>query len=563
MEKVFEIYIRTTPERLWEAIVDPEIRAKYNFGAAMVVAGAEARRALRDDRPKAGGHPRRGRDPRGRPAPPLVHTMAGVLQRRGEGRGDVSRVTWEIEPVGDSCRLTAHPRPAPRGRQRPALRRVAHGPVGPQDVARVGRAAHHAGIAHVGLRATDPARPGWCARRPGSGPRAGSGTAMCSSLRRRTPTEGRVVMADSEVLRAPHVLEYPYVRSMGPVHRRLPHRAARRADPRGHRAPPGGHGDRAPDRVRPRSPPRTSASWSRWASPAWSTTWSWASTPKKDQPLDRPFAWALVQLDGRRHGHAPRRRRRLARRHVERHARHGAAGARRRSGWGACRTSSASSPRGRAVSDGTVTDGARRTRPRHHPRHADAPRLPVHRRPVPVALPPGHRPGQVHRPALPEVPQGLRPAARVVPDRRGRHHRPGRARATPGTVTTYCVVNVPFQGQSIEIPYICAQILLDGANIAFMGLIQEMPADRGPHGHAGRGGVGRPKDQLGPRPWRRSSTSGPTASPTPTTRPSRSTCERPAAARRRCDPSAWCRSPSRSRCGARTTATRSRCSCRW
>jgi len=38
-------------------------------------------------------------------------------------------------------------------------------------------------------------------------------------------------------------------------------------------------------------------------------------------------------------------------------------------------------------------------------------------------------------------------------------------------------VNVPFQGQSIEIPYICAQILLDGANIAFMGLIQEVPTD--------------------------------------------------------------------------------------
>src|SRR5215208_1521900 len=33
MEKVFEIYIRTTPERLWEAITDSEIRSKYNFGA--------------------------------------------------------------------------------------------------------------------------------------------------------------------------------------------------------------------------------------------------------------------------------------------------------------------------------------------------------------------------------------------------------------------------------------------------------------------------------------------------------------------------------------------------
>src|SRR5688500_9295664 len=33
MEKVFEIYIKTTPERLWEAITDPEMRSKYNFGA--------------------------------------------------------------------------------------------------------------------------------------------------------------------------------------------------------------------------------------------------------------------------------------------------------------------------------------------------------------------------------------------------------------------------------------------------------------------------------------------------------------------------------------------------
>src|SRR6202140_2775538 len=35
MEKVFEIYINTTPERLWQAITDPEIRSKYNFGAGV------------------------------------------------------------------------------------------------------------------------------------------------------------------------------------------------------------------------------------------------------------------------------------------------------------------------------------------------------------------------------------------------------------------------------------------------------------------------------------------------------------------------------------------------
>ncbi len=49
--------------------------------------------------------------------------------------------------------------------------------------------------------------------------------------------------------------------------------------------------------------------------------------------------------------------------------------------------------------------------------------------------------------------------------------------ANTGTVTTFCIVNVPFAGQSIEIPYTCAMILLDGADVSFMGLIQEIPAD--------------------------------------------------------------------------------------
>ena len=66
-----------------------------------------------------------------------------------------------------------------------------------------------------------------------------------------------------------------------------------------------------------------------------------------------------------------------------------------------------------------------------------------------------------------------------------------------GTVTTYCVVNVPFQGQSIEIPYICAQILLDGANLAFMGLIQEIPADQIRMGMRVEA-VWVPREELGP-----------------------------------------------------------------
>jgi uncharacterized protein len=40
-----------------------------------------------------------------------------------------------------------------------------------------------------------------------------------------------------------------------------------------------------------------------------------------------------------------------------------------------------------------------------------------------------------------------------------------------GTVTTFCVVNVPFLGQRIEPPYVAAYILLDGADIAFLHLV--------------------------------------------------------------------------------------------
>src|SRR6202171_866400 len=35
MEKIFEIYIKTTPDRLWRAITDTEMRRKYNFGAVV------------------------------------------------------------------------------------------------------------------------------------------------------------------------------------------------------------------------------------------------------------------------------------------------------------------------------------------------------------------------------------------------------------------------------------------------------------------------------------------------------------------------------------------------
>ncbi len=108
MEKVFEIYIKTTPESLWQAITDPEMRRKYTFGVEV----------KSDWKP---GSPYKGRagsetisptmtilegenlevDPPRRLVQSFRALWSDDVKREG-----TSRVTWEIEPIGDSCRLT-------------------------------------------------------------------------------------------------------------------------------------------------------------------------------------------------------------------------------------------------------------------------------------------------------------------------------------------------------------------------------------------------------------------------------------------------------------------------
>ena len=105
MEKVFEIYIRTTPERLWNAITDPEIRAKYNFGASVKSDWTPGSR-LELAAPKAAGLLGEGEVLEVDPPRRLVHTMTALWSDDVRNEG-ASRVTWEIEPIGDdSCRLT-------------------------------------------------------------------------------------------------------------------------------------------------------------------------------------------------------------------------------------------------------------------------------------------------------------------------------------------------------------------------------------------------------------------------------------------------------------------------
>jgi len=103
MEKVFEIYIRTTPERLWEAITDPDIRSKYHFGTRTESDFTPGSR-VEVSHPKAGALLGEGANVEVDPPRRLVQSMVALWSDEVKSEG-TSRVTWEIEPVGDSCRL--------------------------------------------------------------------------------------------------------------------------------------------------------------------------------------------------------------------------------------------------------------------------------------------------------------------------------------------------------------------------------------------------------------------------------------------------------------------------
>jgi uncharacterized protein YndB with AHSA1/START domain len=104
MEKVFEIYIKTTPERLWEAITDAAMRAKYSFGVethSEWTPGSSYQSSVPGVIDIAEGENLEVDPPRR-----LVQSFTALWSDEVKSEG-ASRVTWEIEPVGDdSCRLT-------------------------------------------------------------------------------------------------------------------------------------------------------------------------------------------------------------------------------------------------------------------------------------------------------------------------------------------------------------------------------------------------------------------------------------------------------------------------
>jgi uncharacterized protein YndB with AHSA1/START domain/DNA-binding transcriptional ArsR family regulator len=101
---VFEIYIKAVPERVWEAITDGELRGRYTFGVTTESdwdAGSSYRSSVPGVIDIAAGENLEVEPPRR-----LVQSFNALWSDEIRAAG-TSRVTWEIEPVGeDSTKLT-------------------------------------------------------------------------------------------------------------------------------------------------------------------------------------------------------------------------------------------------------------------------------------------------------------------------------------------------------------------------------------------------------------------------------------------------------------------------
>ncbi|HEX5304245.1 MAG TPA: OB-fold domain-containing protein [Streptosporangiaceae bacterium] len=271
-------------------------------------------------------------------------------------------------------------------------------------------------------------------------------------------------VADTAPLRAPLDIEFDYTRSLGPVlsqfmaalaERRI--LGARGADGRVH-APPFEYDPvtaEPPGDLLPVGPEGTVLSW------------SWMPEPLADQPLAVPFAWALIRLDGADTAllHAVDAGSAAAMR----------TGLRVRPRWAAARTGSIrdiacfepsdGAPADRPDADpGTaeVTPGMTITPVRLHYMHTASPGETFYLRGLAERRLLGQRCGVCGQVYVP--PRGTCPAD-GVPTREEVEL------SESGTVTTFCIVNVGYPGQKVTPPYVAAQILLDGADIAFGHLV--------------------------------------------------------------------------------------------
>jgi hypothetical protein len=201
-------------------------------------------------------------------------------------------------------------------------------------------------------------------------------------------------------------------------------------------------------------------------------SWTWQPEPLEGQPLDRPFAWALIKLDG------------------------------------------ADTPLIHAIDVGAAGPSAIRTGTRVHVHWADEPvgaitdiayfalgdeaesvpapsgdeKDPVTMIVTPVSLTIQHTASHEESAYLRAIAEGRLLGAKTGENGKVYFPPHGADPATGqpttdfvelpdhGTVTTFAIINIPFQGQRIKPPYVAAYVLLDGADIAFLHLVAEIDA---------------------------------------------------------------------------------------
>jgi uncharacterized OB-fold protein len=199
-------------------------------------------------------------------------------------------------------------------------------------------------------------------------------------------------------------------------------------------------------------------------------SWTWQSEPLEGQPLDRPFAWALIKLDG---ADTPLLHAVDAGSSAEI-----STGARVHAHWvdepvGAITDIAYFAPGDEAEPAGPADD-----------------RDPVTMQVAPSAIEIRHTASIPETAYLKALKEGKLLGART--GKHGKLYFPARE-ADPatgkvldeyvelpdkGTVTTFAIINIPFPGQRIKPPYVAAYVLLDGADIPFLHLVSDIDADK-------------------------------------------------------------------------------------
>ncbi|MCL8011634.1 OB-fold nucleic acid binding domain-containing protein [Streptomyces sp. AS02] len=281
-----------------------------------------------------------------------------------------------------------------------------------------------------------------------------------------------------EVLKAPLVVEFPFTRSLGPVQsafltglRERVVLGVRTSDGRT-LVPPVEYDPVTAEEIRDLvevAPTGTV------------TTWAWNHAPRRDQPLDTPFAWALVRLDGAD----------TALLHALDAPGPDAVhtGMRVRVRWAGERTGAITDIACfEPYDDGPdAPDDRGRAEPVAHTREFDDPVTGI----VATArLDYTYSPGRAQTAyinALAEhrnVGERCPSCRKVYVPPRGACPTCGLATSEQvevgpgGTVTTFCIVNIKAKNLDIEVPYVYAHIALDGAGLALHGRIGGIPYDQ-------------------------------------------------------------------------------------